>query len=132
MPLSDLRPGDSAVGALLVQAEHLASAVAESAPDAFSTPALVALVERTASEWVKLHLLPGQTTVGAQIVVNHTAPTPRGMEVRAEVTIVRVDERRIEFEWVAHDEREKIGHGTHQRVVVETKRLNERLATKSH
>ncbi len=131
MPLSDLRPGDSAVGAVVVQTEHLASTITAGAPDAFSTPALVALVERTAADWLKAHLPPGLMTVGTAMVVNHTAPTPRGMEVRAEVTITKVDDRRIEFEWVAHDEREKIGHGTHQRAVVDVGRFAARLAEKS-
>lgn len=131
MPLSDLHPGDSAVGAVVVQNEHLASAIVAGTPDAFSTPALVALVERTAAEWLKPHLEPGQMTVGTEMVVHHLAPTPRGMEVRAEVAIVRIGERRIDFEWVAHDEREKIGHGTHQRVVVDAARFTARLAEKS-
>ncbi|MDW8047024.1 MAG: hotdog domain-containing protein [Chloroflexota bacterium] len=131
MPLSDLHPGDSAVGAVVVQTEHLASTITPGAPEAFSTPALVALVERTAADWLKGHLGPGQMTVGTSMVVYHTAPTPRGMEVRAEVTITAIDDRRIEFEWVAHDEREKVGHGTHQRAVVDAARFGARLVEKT-
>jgi len=131
MPLTDLKPGDSAVGALVVTAEHLASHIVEDTPDAFSTPALAALVERTAAEWLHGHLAPGEMTVGTQLVINHVAPTPRGMEVRVELTVVRVDDRQAEFEWVAHDEVEKIGHGTHHRVVIDAARFGERLKQKS-
>jgi len=96
----------------------------------FSTPALGALVEKTAAEWVGGHLEPGQMTVGAQIVINHTAATLEGMTVTATVSLAAVEGRRIDFTWAATDGVDDVGNGTHQRFVVDTGRFMERLAAK--
>jgi fluoroacetyl-CoA thioesterase len=51
--------------------------------------------------------------------------------VRAVATVTLVEGRRVEFTVSAHDEREEIGRGTHERMVVDLRRLGERLAAKS-
>ena len=48
----------------------------------------------------------------------------------AEATVTRVEGRRIHFEIRARDESEEIGRGTHERMVVELDRFEQRLATK--
>jgi fluoroacetyl-CoA thioesterase len=42
-----------------------------------------------------------------------------------------VDGRRIEFDVSARDEIEEIGNGTHERMVVDVGRLNQRLNAKA-
>lgn len=76
------------------------------------------------------HLPADQMTVGAQIVINHTAATPEGMTVTAEVKLVAVDGRRFDFEWSASDGVDQVGTGTHQRFVVDRARFEQRLAAK--
>lgn len=110
--------------------EHFASGIVPGTPDVFSTPALGALVEKTAAEWMAAYLEPGQMSVGSQLVVHHTAATPGGFDVTAEVRLVAVDGRRFDFEWTAHDGVEQVGHGTHQRFVVERERFAGRLRAK--
>jgi predicted thioesterase len=58
------------------------------------------------------------------------AATPPGYEVHAEAEVVKVLGKRIEFKVSAHDETEDIGHGTHQRMVIDLASFNERLARK--
>jgi len=53
-----------------------------------------------------------------------------GHEVTAEAEVTRVDGRRVAFKVTARDEMEEIGRGTHERVVVDMRRLDERLSTK--
>jgi predicted thioesterase len=130
MPLSDLNVGDTVSRSALVAPEHFASRIVHGTPDVFSTPALGALVEKTAAEWVGQHLDPGQMTVGAQIVINHTAATPEGMTVTATVTLEVVEGRRLDFTWTATDGVDDVGNGTHQRFVVDSGRFMERLAAK--
>ena len=49
----------------------------------------------------------------------------------AEAEVTRVDGRRVAFNVKARDEKEEIGRGTHERMVVDLRRLDERLSAKS-
>ncbi len=130
MAIEDMKVGATATGSVDCAPEHFASKIVAGTPDVFSTPALGALVEKTAAEWMATHLPGDQMTVGAQIVINHTAATPEGMTVSAEVKLVAVDGRRLDFEWTASDGVDQVGTGTHQRFVVDRARFEQRLATK--
>ena len=131
MALEDLKPGATVTGALVAAPEHFASKIVSGTPDVFSTPALGALVEKTAAEWIGQHLSAGQMTVGAQIVINHTAATPEGLTVTATVRLAAVDGRKLDFDWTATDGIDEVGNGTHQRFVVDRARFEQRLATKT-
>jgi len=130
MALDELKPGDSATQAVVCAPEHFASRIVSGTPDVFSTPALGALVEKTAAEWIGTKLDREQMTVGAQIVINHTAATPEGLTVTANVSIAAIEGRRIDFTWTAHDGADEVGNGTHQRFVVDRPRFEQRLASK--
>ncbi len=130
MALEDLKAGDSTSLSVVAAPEHFASRIVDGTPDVFSTPALGALVEKTAAEWVAGHLAPEQMTVGAQIVINHTAATPEGLTVTATVTLAAADGRRLDFTWTATDGVDEVGNGTHQRFVVDRPRFEQRLAAK--
>jgi len=92
-------------------APHLARPV-------FSTPAMVALMERTSLTLVKPYLEEGENSVGAKICVSHIAATPIGMKVRGRSTVQSINGRRITFAVEAYNEKEKIGEGTHERVII--------------
>ena len=130
MAIEDMKVGSTATGSITCAPEHFASKIVSGTPDVFSTPALGALVEKAAAEWMGTHLPPEQMTVGAQIVINHTAATPEGMTVTAEVKLVATEGRRFDFEWTATDGVDEVGNGTHQRFVVDRARFEQRLATK--
>ena len=125
-----MKVGATVSGTVACAPEHFASNIVAGTPDVFSTPALGAFVEKTAAEWMGTHLPAEQMTVGAQIVINHTAATPEGMTVTAEVKLVAVDGRRFDFEWTASDGVDQVGSGTHQRFVVDRARFEQRLAAK--
>ncbi len=63
--------------------------------------------------------------------IRHLAPTPLGGVVTVTAEVKEIAGRRIQFEILARDEREDIGTGQHERVVVETDRFMEKLAQKS-
>jgi fluoroacetyl-CoA thioesterase len=50
--------------------------------------------------------------------VRHVAATPVGMRVRASAVVEKFSDRTIAFRVEARDEKELIGDGTHERVVV--------------
>ena len=113
-----------------VTAQNTAEALGSGDVPVFATPSLVALLETAAVNAVASHLGPGETTVGTWIEVTHLAATPVGMEVRAEATLSAVEGRRLTFSVVAHDAREKVGEGRHQRIVVARKRFLAKVADK--
>ena len=96
----------------------------------FGTPALVALLELAAVHAVANSLPPGSTSVGTLVDVRHLAATPMGMRVRAQATRPAVEGRRLTFAVEAYDEVEKVGEGTHTRVVVDAERFVQRTETK--
>ena len=117
--------------ALKVQSEHLANRFKDSIlPEVFATPMMIRLMENAALNAVRPYLEPGESVVGTVINIRHLAATPVGHLVQAEAVVTKVDGRRIEFDVSAHDEREEIGRGTHERMVVNMARINERLAAK--
>jgi fluoroacetyl-CoA thioesterase len=130
MALEEMKPGTQVTGSVVCRPEHFASKIVDDTPDVFSTPALGALVEKTAAEWLQSFLGPEQMSVGAQIVINHTAATPEGMTVTATVTLDAVEGRRLDFSWTARDGVDDVGNGTHQRFVVDRMRFEQRLAAK--
>ena len=130
MALEDLKPGTLVSQSVVCRPDHFASGIVAGTPDVFSTPALRALVERTAAEWIGRELGDDQMTVGAQIVINHTAATPEGMTVTAVVTLAAIEGRKIDFTWTASDGVDEVGNGTHQRFVVDRARFDQRLEAK--
>jgi len=67
----------------------------------------------------------------AELDVRHVAATPIGMRVRATAELTHVDGRTLTFRVEARDERETIGDGTHQRVVVNVARFDQRVQAKA-
>ena len=57
----------------------------------FATPAMIGLMEFTASASVSSYLEEGQSTVGTVVNVKHVAATPVGMEVHCESELVEID-----------------------------------------
>ena len=77
------------------------------------------------------HLLPdGHQSLGIHLDVRHFAATPVGMRIRATAELVRIDGRTLVFQVEAHDEKEPIGNGSHERVVVNVARFDERIQKK--
>ncbi len=64
------------------------------------------------------------------VSMKHLAATPVGMSVRAKATIKSVDGRRVLFDVEAHDEKERIAEGEHERVIVNMARFLEKVAHK--
>ncbi len=95
-----------------------------------STPHMIGYMERTCRDTVLPLLDAGCDTVGTHVNVSHLAAAPIGMSVKFTAEVIGVDDRRVEFRVEAHDEKEKIGEGTHQRVIVNVAKFATRLAEK--
>jgi fluoroacetyl-CoA thioesterase len=116
---------------LKVTPAHLANQFKDAAlPPVFATPMMVTAMENAALNAIRDYLEPGESAVGTLVNVRHLAATPAGHTVTAQAVVTRVDGRRIDFDVSARDETEEIGSGTHERMLVDMKRLGERLARK--
>ena len=117
---------------LRVLPEHLANQFKDAMlPQVFATPMMITVMENAALNAIRGYLDPGESAVGTAVDIRHLAATPVGHEVTAEAEVTGVDGRRITFNVTARDETEEIGSGTHERMVVDMRRLDERLAAKS-
>ena len=99
--------------------------------EVLATPVVVGWLEDAAIRAVQPYLEPGQGSVGTMVAMKHLAATPAGMTVRAVATVRRVDGRRIVFEVEAHDDKEKIAEGEHERVIVNLGKFLERVGQKA-
>ena len=84
----------------------------------FATPAMVGLMEKASINSVDSHLPKGYATVGTKVEIKHIAATPVGMEVVAQSELLEIDGLKLKFKVEAHDEKEKIGEGTHTRYII--------------
>jgi fluoroacetyl-CoA thioesterase len=117
---------------LRVLPQHLANRFKDTMlPPVFSTPMMVLAMENAALNAIKPYLEAGESAVGTAVDIKHLAATPVGHEVIADAEVTEVDGRRVKFRVSARDEREEIGNGSHERVVVDMPRLAQRLAAKS-
>jgi len=124
---SGLKLGLSATASSVVSSDNTAKAVGSGDMDVYVTPMMIALMERAACNCLAEVLKPGESSVGTQVSVSHTAASPIGRTVTATATIEWVFDRRIEFRVSASDGKNEVGSGTHTRMIVDRERFLARL-----
>jgi predicted thioesterase len=95
-----------------------------------ATPVMINLFEAAALDAVERLLPPGRQSLGTVLNVRHIAATPVGMRVTATAEVTGVEGRTIRFRVEARDEKDLIGDGTHERVVVNVEKFDERVQRK--
>jgi fluoroacetyl-CoA thioesterase len=117
---------------LRVMPGHLANQFKDAMlPQVFATPMMITIMENAALNAIRDYLEPGESAVGTAVDIKHLAATPVGHRVTAEAEVTAVDGRKIAFNVSARDEKEEIGRGTHERMVIDMKRMAERLKAKA-
>ena len=128
--LQNVRPGLSGHAELVVSEEHTAPRVGSGRVHVLATPVMINLIEAAALEAVEKLLPAGHQSLGTVLNVRHIAATPVGMRVTATAEVTGVDGRTVRFRVEARDERELIGDGTHERVVVNVAKFDQRVQRK--
>jgi predicted thioesterase len=128
--LSSLKPGLAGRVELLVGEEHTAPSIGSGAIRVLATPVMINLFEAAALAAVERLLPAGYQSLGTVLSIRHIAATPVGMRVTASAVVEKVDGRTVHFRVEARDEKELIGDGTHERVVVNVARFDERVQRK--
>jgi len=130
MDLSKLRPGLKGTATLRVGAEHTAPRVGSGRVAVLATPVMINLIEAAALDACEDLLPDNVQSLGIHLDVRHFAATPVGMVVEAIAELLSIEGRTLTFRVEARDERELIGDGSHQRVVVNVSRFDERVQRK--
>lgn len=91
--------------------------------EVFATPAMIALMEKTACKCIENDLEEGTTTVGTKIEAEHIAATPVGLEVTCKCELTEIEGRCLKFKIEAFDKAGIIGKANHERFIVNTEKF---------
>jgi fluoroacetyl-CoA thioesterase len=125
-----LQVGVTGTAELMVGVEQTAPRVGSGRVAVLATPVMINLFEAAALRAIEDLLPPGMQSLGIHLNVRHFAATPVGMRVTATAEVTAINGRSVSFRVEARDEREVIGDGTHDRVVVNVARFDERVQKK--
>jgi fluoroacetyl-CoA thioesterase len=128
--VSLVAPGSTGSSELTVREEHTAPRVGSGRVHVLATPVMINLFEAAALDALDKHLPEGYQSLGTLLNVRHVAATPVGMKVVAVARITRIEGRTVSFGVEARDDKELIGDGTHERVVVNVAKFDLRVARK--
>lgn len=111
----------------VVREEHTATHLGSGDVAVLSTPSMILFMESTALELAQRYLPEGKTTVGVGVDVRHLRAAPVGAEIEVRAELLSVDGNRLVF-WVeAWWGDKKIGHGVHERAIVDREAFLARL-----
>jgi predicted thioesterase len=128
--LSKITPGLTGHAEIVVGEEHTAPRIGSGMVHVLATPVMINLMEAAALDAAEKLIPAGHQSLGIKLDVRHIAATPVGMRARATAKIVKVEGRQIDFQVEARDEKDLIGDGTHQRIVVNVERFDKRVQAK--
>lgn len=126
----DIAAGTKGTATLVVGPEHTAPRVGSGRIAVLATPVMINVIEAAALAACEHLLQAGHQSLGIHLDVRHIAATPVGMEITATAEVLKVDGRTIWFRVDVHDEKELIGDGLHERVVVNVERFDARVQKK--
>ena len=115
---------------LVVTQELTAKNMGSGVMDVFATPAMLALMEKTAFTSVAEYLNEGCGSVGTKVDIEHVASSPVGMKITCDSDLIEIEGRKLVFICEAYDEKGLIGKGTHERFIVENKKFQEKTDNK--
>ena len=114
----------------IVTKDNCAGRIGSGELDVFATPAMLALVEKTAWMSIADELGPEEGTVGTKVTLSHSAPTPLGKTVRCETELVEIDRKRLVFSFAVYDDSGIVGSGTHERFIINSERFMKKALEK--
>lgn len=128
--LSKLSIGLKGQTRIVVGEEQTAPRVGSGRVRVLATPVMINMMEAAALDAIENLLPPGHQSLGIHLDVGHYAATPVGMTLRATAEVTKIEGRNVTFRVEAFDDKERIGDGTHTRVVVNVERFDARIQKK--
>jgi fluoroacetyl-CoA thioesterase len=100
-------------------------------PEVLATGYMVGLLELACTNGIMPYVdWPREQSVGTHVSFSHIAATPPGMTLTFKGSVIEVEGRRVKFHVVAWDGIDKITEGVHERVIIQPKKFNAKLADK--
>ena len=90
----------------------------------YSTPAMIALMEKTAYEFLNAE---GMQSVGTRVEISHLRACKVGTELTATAELLQNEGRKYVFSVCVSDNDGVIGEGTHNRFVIDPERFMSKL-----
>jgi fluoroacetyl-CoA thioesterase len=125
-----LKTGLTGTAEIVVGTRDTAPHVGSGKIGVLATPIMVNLMEAAALAAVERFMPPGHQTVGTHLDVKHFAATPVGLRVLAHAELVKIEGRTLTLRIRAEDEREAIGEGMHERLIINVERFDQRMQKK--
>ena len=122
-----LSPGIESLQALTVSPDDTAIAYGSGTLEVFATPAMIAMMEKTAMESVAPFLPEGSSSVGTLVNVSHLRACGIGSEVTLKSILTSVEGRKLDFEVFASDSKGVIGKGNHTRYNIDRQQFMQKL-----
>lgn len=115
---------------IVVTDELTADVIGSGMLKVYATPAMIALMEKTARLSVKPYLEEGQGTVGINVNVSHLSASPIGAKITCKTELVEIDRRKLTFTVEAFDNAGIIGKGTHERFIIDEAKFQKKTDSK--
>lgn len=127
--MGDLVSGLTATVTHEVTQEDTASAGGSGDLDVLGTPRLLALAEAATCAAIAAQLATTESSVGTQVQLDHSTPSPVGARLKVTATLVHVDGRLLRFDVAAeHADGAAVANGEITRVVVDRERFARQLS----
>lgn len=102
----------------IVNANNVATVVGSGSVEVFATPAMIALMEKTANNSLCNYLPEDCVSVGVEINTKHIKASAIGKEIVCKSELIKVDGKKLFFNISAYEGEDMIGQASHTRVVV--------------
>lgn len=102
----------------IVNETNVATVVGSGSVEVFATPAMIALMEKTANNSLRNYLPEDCVSVGVEINTKHIKASAIGKEIVCKSELIKVDGKKLFFNISAYEGEDMIGQASHTRVVV--------------
>ncbi|VWL85044.1 thioesterase family protein [Oceanivirga miroungae] len=128
--MKEILVGSKYTNKMIVNEKDLASSYGSGLARVYATPAMIAFMEKTSSDYIAKFLENDEITVGIKVNIEHIKASPILSEVVCNVEIKEVSGKKIvlSVECLVNDE--IIGKGIHERFVVNHEKFEKRVYEK--
>ncbi len=96
--------------------------------DVYSTPAMVAFMEKTSMQLVQPYLEEGYGTVGISLDIKHMKAVPVGEEIECTSQLTGIEGNILTFEVKVVHKSDIVGEGLHSRYIIEESRFLQKIS----
>lgn len=123
--------GTIGAGRMEVTEENTALSWGSGTLPVLATPAMILLIEKTASECLLPLLKEGESTVGTRLDIKHSAPSAVGSEVFCKAEVIETDRSKIVFDIKVWNSAGEVGAGRHERFLVDNAKFMAMAASRT-